>query len=47
VGLKKKEMILFTELNRYKNMLHVLTQVSDRLFLTSYAKSITQTMNKV
>ena len=47
MGLKKKEMIQFTELNRYKNMLYALVQLSDKGFLTSFAKAIIQTIAKV
>jgi len=47
VGLKKKEMIQFTELNRYKNMLQALVHISDKHFLTSYARSINQAISRV
>ena len=30
IGLKKKEMILFTELNRYKNILMILLQITNK-----------------
>ncbi len=47
VGLKKKEMIQFTELNRYKNMLYALVQLADKGFLTAFAKLIVQAIARV
>lgn len=47
MGLKKREMMQFTELNRYKNMLLVLVQIQNKSFLMGYAKNINVTIGKV
>lgn len=40
-------MMQFTELNRYKKILLVLVQLSNRDFLAAYAKNIISTISKV
>lgn len=47
VGLKKKEMMQFTEINRYKKILLALVQLSNRNFLAAFAKNIGTTIAKV
>jgi hypothetical protein len=47
VGLKKREMVQFTELNRYKNLLMILTELQDRDFLVGFAKNIRLTVRAV
>jgi hypothetical protein len=47
IGLKRKEMLQFTELNRYKALLGVLTQLRSSEFLTGYAKLLSSTIVKV
>lgn len=40
-------MILFTELNRYKKILTLLSKIKDKSFLLTYSKNITSTIHKV
>ena len=40
-------MILFTELNRYKKILTLLSKIKDKSFLLTYSKNITSTIYKV
>jgi hypothetical protein len=47
IGLKKKEMLQFTELNRYKSILRLLTSMKDRSFLKNYARLIIATIKRV
>ena len=47
IGLKKKEMLQFTELNRYKRILKLLTTVKSRDFLMLFGRLITATISKV
>ncbi len=37
----------FTELNRYKNMLLVMVQIKDKMFLQNYYKNVVATILKV
>lgn len=47
IGLKKKEMLQFTELNRYKRILKLLTTVKSRDFLMLFGRLIAATISKV
>ena len=47
IGLKKKEMVQFTELNRYKNILKLLSTVKNQVFLAKYAKILASAISRV
>jgi hypothetical protein len=47
IGLKKKEMIQFTELNRYKSILKLLKTVKNKDYLVMFGRLIGTTISKV